>query len=54
MENKCVCCNESIPEGRQVCFKCEQAALKTGKIMQSNKASAEEVEQAYRFLYWEG
>lgn len=22
-ENKCVCCGEIIPEGRQVCVKCE-------------------------------
>lgn len=22
-ENICVCCGESIPEGRQVCWKCE-------------------------------
>lgn len=22
-EEKCVCCGESIPEGRQVCAKCE-------------------------------
>ena len=23
MENRCVCCGEVIPEGRQVCAKCE-------------------------------
>ena len=24
MENRCVCCGEIIPEGRQVCPYCEQ------------------------------
>lgn len=24
MENRCVCCGEIIPEGMQVCSKCEQ------------------------------
>lgn len=23
MENRCVCCGEIIPEGRQICFICE-------------------------------
>jgi hypothetical protein len=54
MEERCVCCGESIPEGRQVCLKCEQAVLKIGKALQSNAASAEEVEKAYEFLYWKG
>lgn len=53
MEERCVCCGESIPEGRQVCWKCEQAALKAGKILQSAAATKEEVDQAYKFLYWE-
>ena len=26
MENRCVCCGEIIPEGRQVCEKCEREA----------------------------
>lgn len=26
MENRCVCCGEIIPEGRQVCFLCELEA----------------------------
>lgn len=25
MENRCVCCGEIIPEGRQVCLHCEMA-----------------------------
>lgn len=24
MENRCVCCGEIIPEGNQICKKCEQ------------------------------
>ena len=53
MEDTCVCCGAALPEGRQVCWKCEQATMKTGKILQSQTATKEEVEQAYRFLYWE-
>lgn len=26
MENRCVCCGEIIPEGRQVCPSCESNA----------------------------
>ena len=26
MENRCVCCGEIIPEGQQVCEKCEREA----------------------------
>ena len=52
MEERCVCCGDIIPEGRQTCRKCEDAALKTGKILQSNNASEKETEQAYEFLYW--
>ena len=26
MENRCVCCGEIIPEGRQVCIRCEREA----------------------------
>lgn len=25
-ENRCVCCGEIIPEGRQICKKCEEEA----------------------------
>lgn len=25
MENRCICCGEIIPEGRQVCINCEKA-----------------------------
>ncbi len=26
MDNKCVCCGESVPEGRQVCQECSDKA----------------------------
>lgn len=34
MENRCVCCGELIPEGRQVCMSCTQRYFndKTNKI----------------------
>lgn len=34
MENRCVCCGEVIPEGRQVCISCMQKSSndKTNKI----------------------
>ena len=30
-ENRCVCCGEVIPEGRQVCPVCMERAAKQGK-----------------------
>lgn len=27
MEERCICCGEIIPEGRQVCPKCEEKSL---------------------------
>ena len=26
MEDRCICCGEIIPEGRQVCWACEKGA----------------------------
>lgn len=54
MEDTCICCGEPVPEGCQTCWKCEQAALKAGKIFQNNKASKEEIDKGYEFLYWKG
>jgi predicted nucleic acid-binding Zn ribbon protein len=54
MEDRCVCCGEAVPEGRQICGACERAVLKIGKILQNQDATKEEVNQAYQFLYWEG
>ena len=51
MENRCVCCGNPIPEGRQVCWTCEHEGIKVGKIMQSQNATSEEVENAYEWLY---
>ena len=33
MEDKCVCCGEVIPEGRQVCPQCETKARKENDYM---------------------
>ena len=41
MENTCVCCDEIIPEGRQVCLSCEKAILEKSTI------SVEEAIKAY-------
>ena len=27
MEDRCVCCGEIIPEGRQICWRCENATI---------------------------
>ena len=32
MENICVCCGEIIPEGRQVCYRCEHGGNNTGVL----------------------
>lgn len=43
MENKCVCCGETIPEGRQVCLNCENKSKKMNKIeKQVNKKKRRE------------
>lgn len=31
MVDRCVCCGEIIPEGRQVCLLCEKGKIKMGK-----------------------
>lgn len=33
MENRCVCCGDIIPEGRQVCRECEVNAMGTARNM---------------------
>lgn len=45
--NRCLYCNEIIPEGRMVCPSCERKQIKLGMILQSLKATKEEVEAAY-------
>ena len=48
--NRCVVCNEIIPEGRMVCSSCEQVEMKMGLILQSLSATDEEVDKAYNFM----
>lgn len=54
MENTCVCCGSSIPEGRQVCYACERETLgcdneasneKLGFLMWLSTAPKEEIEK---------
>ena len=49
-EERCICCGEVIPEGRQVCWSCEHRMIKMGAILQSRNATEEEVAKAYNFL----
>ena len=48
--NRCVYCNEIIPEGRMVCPSCERKQIKLGKMLQSLNATKEVVESAYEDL----
>lgn len=50
MEDRCVCCGEIIPEGRMVCSICEANSMKIGKILQTQNATPEEVERAYKSI----
>lgn len=49
-EERCICCGEIIPEGRQICWSCEYRMTKVGAILQSRNATEEEVANAYNFL----
>ena len=49
--DRCVCCGEIIPEGRMICQRCERTEMKYGAILQSQKATEEEVNKAYKWLY---
>ena len=49
--NKCLYCDNIIPEGDMVCPICEHTLLKIGFILQSEKATEEEVQKAYKSLY---
>lgn len=49
-DNRCVYCGDIIPEGRMVCPICEHQQIKIGRILQSNKATTEEVKMAYDFI----
>ena len=39
MDNYCVCCGEIIPEGRQVCWRCEHGS---DNIIQAEKGPKED------------
>ena len=52
--NRCLYCNEIIPEGKLVCPICEIAQTivrtKLGSILQNINATEKEVEEAYNFM----
>lgn len=49
-EDRCICCGEIIPEGRQVCLNCEYRVGKIGSILQSQNATKDDVIKAYEFI----
>ena len=50
MEDRCVVCNEIIPEGNRACPCCERSKMKMSMILQSFNATKEEVKAAYDFM----
>lgn len=50
MENRCVICNDIIPEGLMICPNCEHTQIKIGMILQSSGATEKEVKEAYESL----
>ena len=48
--NRCLYCNEPIPDGERVCDACERAEMKMGMILQSLNAAPAEVKSAYDFM----
>ena len=42
VEERCICCGEIVPEGRQVCWGCEYKMIKMGAILQSYGTAEEE------------
>lgn len=51
--DRCLWCDEIIPEGIMVCPTCEQKEVKVGTILQTINATKEEIEDAYNRLYAE-
>lgn len=45
--NRCVCCGAEIPEGRQVCAKCE---MEDDLIMRKNRMSV--IHEIVRYSAW--
>jgi hypothetical protein len=48
--NRCLYCNEIIPEERTICPLCENEQMKMSMILQSFNATKEEVNKAYNFM----
>lgn len=48
--DRCVVCGEIVPEGRQICWKCEYCIGKVGAILQSQNATKDDVIKAYEFI----
>lgn len=48
-ENRCISCNEIIPEGRMICPICEGRWTKIGMILQGN-VTAEEAKEAHHTI----
>lgn len=56
--DRCVCCGDKVPEGRQICFKCDNDS----PLAQATRESArelsaklnDELEQAFRQGYKQG
>ena len=42
VEERCICCGEIVPEGRQVCWACGHNMVKVGAILQSYATAEEE------------
>ncbi len=57
MDDKCVCCGEYVPEGRQVCSKCETSTIKdSGQRTEFITGAVRDMHQGkgrYDLLPWE-
>ena len=50
-EELCLYCGEPIPEGRQICARCDRELIKLGTLLQSSHADQIDVERAYEWLF---
>lgn len=50
-ENRCVCCGDIIPEGRQVCPKCQDTPQETKVLKQWQKIKRMSKEELTAFLF---
>ena len=44
-DNRCLYCNEILPEGRMICPSCENNQMKIGMILQSHQSTKEEIDK---------